>query len=52
MTMVIPGSIDRRGSPSYPWSPEEIEELTEVERKIYLDHLREVRKALHKSTNK
>ena len=42
--MVYPGSMSFAGAPSYPWSPEMIEELPEWERETYLRLLRSSRK--------
>ena len=46
MTMVFPGSMTFMGSPSYPWSPDLIENLPEWERKGYLRILENTRKEM------
>jgi hypothetical protein len=45
MVMTIPGSMNSPGSPSFPWSPGEIEEMRDAERRAYLNLIREHRKA-------
>ena len=45
MTMAIPGSMSSAGQPYFPWSPEYIEGLPEIERTLYLKTLRTQRKA-------
>ena len=46
MTMMFPGSMIFAGSPSFPWTPEVIEELPEWERKAYASVLNDTRKHL------
>lgn len=46
MTMTFSGGLVP--IPSYPWSPVEIEGMVEMERKTYLEILRDQRKALSK----
>lgn len=46
LTMSYPGSMSFAGAPSYPWSPEFIEELPEYERSGYLTILRKTREDL------
>lgn len=43
LTMTYPGSMSFAGSPSYPWSPEDIEAMPEYERAGYLTILRKTR---------
>ena len=43
LTLTVPGSMDRLGAPSFPWSPQSIEDLPEADRKNYLEALRAFR---------
>jgi hypothetical protein len=52
LTMVYPGSMSFAGTPSYPWTPDLIENLTEVERRGYLKILRQTREELNKELKK
>tara|TARA_Y100000593_G_C4108138_1_gene236595 strand:+ start:312 stop:491 length:180 start_codon:yes stop_codon:yes gene_type:complete len=52
MTLVIPGSMNSPGVPSYPWSPADISEMGENERKSYLRILREYREKWSEHHNK
>ena len=44
LTLSVPGSMNSPGVPSFPWSPEVIENMGEAERVNYLRSLRDYRK--------
>lgn len=52
LTLTVPGSMNSPGVPSFPWSPEVIENLGESERRGYVTALRDYRQKWFDSQSK